>query len=229
MFTHLLACVARLDLGLESSWCLIICRHPPGPTPHSDPSCSNGIRGSGTCCSATCGLCGGTTCAHEPGGAEHCCTSTIREANYSCNNHVAPCVIADKSVTSSIVSHATFSASGSGTKVLIVRKTGDSTGSTTVSVEVCANPRLMPPGAWPLDSAGRLTRLVGSEGRDTSATHGRLTLAGRTLTGSLDGKWVGDEIAEMVHARDGPSGQVCYDVAMGSYSAALLTLQAGLT
>lgn len=140
-------------------------------------------------------------------------------------------MISDESVTSSIVSHATFSAASGRAKVLIVRKTGGSMGSsslpsTAVPVEVCANPRSLPPGAWPLRSVARLTRLVGTEGRDTSATHGRLTLAGRTLSGSLDGEWVGDEIVEMVQPRDGPSGQVCYDVAMAGYSAALLTLQA---
>ena len=202
-------------------------RHPPGPTPYSDPSCSNGLQSSGICCSATCGHCGGTTCAHEPGGSDHCCTSAIREANVSCNDHVAPCVLADETMTSSIVSHATFSAPGGNTKILIVRKTGDSSSlASPLPVEVCANPRLMPPGAWPLQPRAKLTRLVGTDGRDTSATRGQLTLAGRTLSGSLDGEWVGDEVAEMVQPREGSAGQVCYDITMFGYSAALLTLQA---
>lgn len=147
-------------------------------------------------------------------------------ANISCNDHVAPCVLDDEMMTSSIISHATFSAPGGSTKVLIVRKTGRMSESVDVPVEVCANPRLMPPGAWPVSpvSRAKLTRLVGTDGRDTSATRGQLTLAGRTLSGSLDGEWVGDEVAEMVQPRDGSSGQVCYDVAMGRFSAALLTL-----
>eukprot|EP01043_Picozoa_sp_COSAG02_P036653 COSAG02_NODE_2699_length_8207_cov_2.313518_5_plen_133_part_00 len=130
-------------------------------------------------------------------------------------------------MTSSIVSHATFSAPGGSTKILIVRKTGGSSSLVSpVPVEVCANPRLMPPGAWPLQARAKLTRLHGTDGRDTSATRGQLTLAGRTLSGSLDGEWVGDEVAEMVQPREGSAGQVCYDIAMGGYSAALLTLQA---
>lgn len=118
--------------------------------------------------------------------------------------------------------------------MLIVRKTGDgandagdksSPSGSIVPVEICADPRRMPPDAWPLRADAKLTRLVGTNGRDTSATRGELTLAGRTLSGSLDGAWMGDEVVEMVQPRDGPAGQVCYDVDMGSYSAALLTLE----
>lgn len=208
-------------------------RGPPAPTPHSDPSCSNGLIGGGVCCSTTCGHCGGTTCGDEPGGAEHCCSGTIGRTNLSCNDHVAPCVLGGGAgVTSKIISHASFATSNgdTSTKVLVVRKTGSAKGvgsssPSMVPVEVCANPRLMPAQAWPLRSVARLTRLLGTEGRDTSATHGRLTLAGRTLTGSRDGKWMGDEVSETLQPRDGPQGEVCYDVPMGDYSAALLTLR----
>ena len=152
------------------------------------------------------------------GGADGCCSGTIAKANRSCSDHAAPCTIDASAATSPIVSHATVSKGM--TKVLLVRKTG----GTPVPVEVCGDPAVL--GAvWPAGATGEVTRLRGSEGLDTSATNGMLTLAGRTLTGSLDGEWIGSRVATPLVSRQGHGSSICFDVTMAAFSAALVVVK----
>lgn len=58
-----------------------------------DPRCTLGVSREGNCCKASCGVCGGTGCSGRPGGYSACCMGAIQEANRSCGNHVAPCVM----------------------------------------------------------------------------------------------------------------------------------------
>ena len=60
-----------------------------------DPTCAHGIlSGNGqVCCAATCGRCGGPSCAKLPGGGAACCTGKIKDAKVSCTESPAPCVM----------------------------------------------------------------------------------------------------------------------------------------
>eukprot|EP00928_Gymnodinium_smaydae_P037391 TRINITY_DN25964_c0_g1_i1.p1 TRINITY_DN25964_c0_g1~~TRINITY_DN25964_c0_g1_i1.p1 ORF type:complete len:212 (+),score=23.64 TRINITY_DN25964_c0_g1_i1:119-754(+) len=64
---------------------------------NADPTCSKGIKASSdgvnVCCVAGCGSCGGAGCSSRPGGGGECCTSNIREANTTCAEFPAPCVM----------------------------------------------------------------------------------------------------------------------------------------
>jgi hypothetical protein len=204
----------------------------PSPSPSSDPGCQNGIREHTNCCAKECGKCGGPGCNDLPGGGAACCSGAITQANNSCADHAAPCVISSAAATTPIISHATVSAADTAmghaghTRVLLVRKTG---GTSTMPVEVCADPGSMGP-AWPRSGGGgtgaaELLELIGSEGLDTSATVGQLTLGGRTLKGSLDGEWRGSLQTKQVVGWQGEGGQVCFSVDMAAYSASMLVLR----
>ena len=70
-----------------------------------------------------------------------------------------------------------------------------------------------------------LLRLAGSKGLGTTATNGIITLAGQTLAGSTDGEWKGERAPETVTARAGKEpGQVCFDLEMPAFSAAMLVV-----
>lgn len=70
---------------------------PTTPSPVTpttpDPSCENGILNGDICCMDTCGSCGGSGCSSRNGGAEGCCTSTIRSSEVSCDDSSAPCIV----------------------------------------------------------------------------------------------------------------------------------------
>ena len=90
-------------------------------------------------------------------------------------------------------------------------------------VQVCSDPAA---NMWPHSGeVAELVELIGSEGLDTSATVGSLTLAGSTLTGSLDGEWIGERVVKEVTARDGEGTKVCFDVDMEPYSATVLVIK----
>eukprot|EP00041_Stephanoeca_diplocostata_P032809 m.1062510 g.1062510 ORF g.1062510 m.1062510 type:complete len:503 (-) comp24215_c0_seq18:1654-3162(-) len=63
----------------------------------SDPTCATGTMTSShsddICCSASCGVCGGTGCNDRPGGSDSCCAGSILSANVSCAEHGPPCVV----------------------------------------------------------------------------------------------------------------------------------------
>ena len=123
------------------------------------------------------------------------------------------------------MSHATTSTAGGHTRVLVVRKTGGS----SMLVQVCADPTKMDSSGWPTTPSGgvaQLTELVGSEGLENSATVGELTLGGQTLKGSLDGNWRGSRETKELVARQGGGEEVCFDVHMTAYSAAMLVVMA---
>ena len=65
---------------------------------------------------------------------------------------------------------------------------------------------------------GEAFRLVGSAGSKTSAEHGTLTLAGRTLRGSEDGQWIGKKVAQRVAV--GADG--CFALSLAPFEAQLL-------
>jgi hypothetical protein len=193
----------------------------PGPSPSSDPLCGHGLRQGAICCARRCGKCGGPGCNEQPGGAADCCAGTIQTANLSCTDHVAPCMVAATSATTPIISHATISAHH--TRVLVVRKTG---GGGAMPVQVCADPASLG-FAWAAanGSTAELVELQGSMGLATTATHGDLTLGGRTLKGSLDGEWKGAAASRTVVSRAGEGDEVCFDLRMEPYSAAMLVLR----
>ena len=58
-----------------------------------DPLCQNGIRSGSSCCTRSCGTCGGSGCSQRPGGATNCCTSHITKKQNSCMVTSAPCQI----------------------------------------------------------------------------------------------------------------------------------------
>jgi hypothetical protein len=71
---------------------------PVTNTTTSDPTCQNGIKGSGAnhsivCCSLTCGKCGGTGCSLRPGGSAKCCSNNILASGISCKSSTAPCIV----------------------------------------------------------------------------------------------------------------------------------------
>ena len=91
-------------------------------------------------------------------------------------------------------------------------------------VQVCADPTKLG-GAWAESgSAAQLVELRGSMGLATTATHGDLTLGGRTMKGSLDGEWKGAAVSRSVVSRAGGGGEVCFDLQMEPYSATMLVL-----
>ena len=191
----------------------------PGPTPSSDPLCTDGLRQGAICCAKQCGKCGGPGCNKLPGGSADCCAGTIQTANLSCTDHAAPCMVDAGAATTPIVSHATVSAEH--TRVLVVRKTD---GDAPMPVQVCADPTKLG-GAWAESgSAAQLVELRGSMGLATTATHGDLTLGGRTMKGSLDGEWKGAAVSRSVVSRAGGGGEVCFDLQMEPYSATMLVL-----
>ena len=74
---------------------------PPGSDPIPDPNCARGVStdeslpstpGS-TCCAASCGACGGSSCGHESGGALLCCEGSIKTENRSCSQVGSPCMM----------------------------------------------------------------------------------------------------------------------------------------
>ena len=75
-----------------------------------------------------------------------------------------------------------------------------------------------------------MLRREGSDGLNTSASRGSLTLGGQTLRGATDGEWLGQRQMERVLPRKewllgmDRRAQVCYDVSMPAYSAAMLVL-----
>jgi kumamolisin len=65
-----------------------------------DPTCQNGIKGTGPdhssiCCAEPCGVCGGAGCGLRPGGAKECCPLSIFDAGVTCETSAAPCIIVD--------------------------------------------------------------------------------------------------------------------------------------
>ena len=67
-----------------------------------DPTCSHGIlnKKGDICCLASCGSCGGHSCAELPGGSANCCVKKIQDKKESCDEAPPPCVMhkKDKSV-----------------------------------------------------------------------------------------------------------------------------------
>ena len=65
----------------------------------SDPYCVNGIISKNVCCYSGCGQCGESGCSDESGLiGDQCCINNIRDNGRSCDDHVAPCIIADDKV-----------------------------------------------------------------------------------------------------------------------------------
>ena len=62
---------------------------PPMP----DPTCALGLISGDTCCSTSCGVCGGSGCGANPGGGANCCGGPIASSGVSCDTNSAPCVI----------------------------------------------------------------------------------------------------------------------------------------
>ena len=151
---------------------------------------------------------------------------TVSPTARSCADHLAPCMVAVAAATSPIVSHATMAAGH--TRVLVVRKTGDGGAGTTMPVEVCADPGALGAAWAPTGGTAELVELLGSDGLASSATHGSITLGGRTLKGSLDGEWRGEAVTRTVVSRPGGGGRlICFDVDMAPVSAAMLVLRRG--
>ena len=200
---------------------------PPGPSPPpapsgSDPFCMSGIAAGELCCAQMCGSCGGEGCGERPGGASSCCSQAISAANRSCDTSLSPCVL-DKTKhpplpTSTIVAHTVYSAPGQTTKVLIVSKRAFN-GSASAAVEVCGPSEALGEAG----AQAHLFVLSGSEGVVTSATHGVITLAGRTLANSTSGEWCGEEMPAVLTSRQDHRG-VCFDVQLAPYSAAMLVV-----
>lgn len=71
----------------------------------NDPQCKFGIRSKDTCCPVTCGRCGGKDCNILPGGDKECCSLSIRLANFTCDNTMAPCVITSSSLPMYAIQH----------------------------------------------------------------------------------------------------------------------------
>ncbi len=69
--------------------CIIVASPPAVP----DPTCKTGIQNKNICCMAGCASCGGLSCSTDPLGPENCCTATIRQSIFSCENYSAPCVL----------------------------------------------------------------------------------------------------------------------------------------
>ena len=200
---------------------------PPGPTPApvtpgTDPFCAHGIStsGSSTCCKAECGVCGGSTCGHEPGGATACCSGPITTANVSCDTHVAPCVMSHDHhqviATSTVVAHAASTVSGT-TKVVLVAKT-DFAGAASAVVEVCGASSVL--GA--LGSTAKIHVMSGTDGVKTDWQG--MSLSGRTFANSTSGEWIGNEkLIEVVGTADPlGGGGVCFAVTLPRYSAVML-------
>jgi hypothetical protein len=199
----------------------------PIPGPSADPYCAAGIRGDGgVCCAAQCGVCGGAGCDQLPGGAANCCGHTIATRNASCDSHRAPCVVdgALPPPTSALVAFAASSRGGAAgaTKVLLVAKTAVGFPD-AAPVAVCsAAPSIL--GA--VGARGELWLLAGSAGVATSATHGTITLAGRTLENSTTGEWRGPARPLVLRSRaDGAGAGACFDVVLPPYAAAMLVVR----
>ena len=64
---------------------------PPCEVYDADPDCEQGIADGAACCLASCGTCGGATCAQRDGGSFGCCYSTIMDSNRSCSLFAPPC------------------------------------------------------------------------------------------------------------------------------------------
>ena len=59
-----------------------------------DPTCARGVLSKvdhATCCSASCGVCGGVSCGSHPGGRNQCCRKDVEKTGRSCNNVGPPC------------------------------------------------------------------------------------------------------------------------------------------
>jgi len=59
-----------------------------------DPNCTRGVLSTVdkvTCCSASCGKCGGATCGSHQGGRKECCRKTVDALGRSCNDVGPPC------------------------------------------------------------------------------------------------------------------------------------------
>jgi hypothetical protein len=135
----------------------------------ADPKCSAGIRGgSHACCLASCGTCGGTTCAHEPGGAQACCTGDVLKSGRSCNTYPAPCVI-DATWSPDVVAHAAVDANGT-VSVLVVAKSLRAIADGSELVRVCLDRSLGTAGR-----AGVIQRMLAPSLASTSG----VTWAGR--------------------------------------------------
>ncbi len=80
-----------------------------------DPKCERGLENGSICCPKTCETCGGTDCGDRPGGADSCCVSNILNANISCANKRAPCVIPDPECLKGIKNGSTCCAEPCGT------------------------------------------------------------------------------------------------------------------
>jgi hypothetical protein len=134
------------------------------PSP-ADPTCSAGIRGGShpdeVCCLASCGTCGGTTCSHEPGGAQACCTGDVLKSGRSCNTYPAPCVI-DTTWSPDVVAHAAVDANGT-VSVLVVAKSLRVTKGGSRPVRVCLDTSLGTAGR-----AGVIQRMLAPSVASTS-------------------------------------------------------------
>jgi len=71
----------------------------PTPAPGTDPMCLLGLISGDTCCSSSCGTCGGPGCGAAPGGGANCCGGPIASSGLSCDDNVAPCVISPPTPT----------------------------------------------------------------------------------------------------------------------------------
>ena len=194
----------------------------------ADPQCLHGIKSGLVCCAASCGICGGTTCAHEPGGPESCCGTHIERNNMSCTLNPAPCII-DETWGPKVISHATIDAHGA-VKVLIVTKDLHATGATPVTVcleqQQQQQPQMSNAGteAAALADTATVAFLSAPKGASSKAGDG-ITWAGQTFDNTPDGTPQGTRSVTAI-ARNPPaagaSGQVCFDVAMPALSAAML-------
>jgi hypothetical protein len=60
------------------------------PQPSNCPGIASA---SGTCCPASCGVCGGKGCGSLPGGVSNCCNGAIEDAGKPCSSNPPPCVM----------------------------------------------------------------------------------------------------------------------------------------
>lgn len=73
----------------------------------NQPVCLSGILSSNkhTCCSKSCGVCGGDGCSQRNGGYYKCCETAITNMNRSCNMHSAPCSMSTTNYTANNINY----------------------------------------------------------------------------------------------------------------------------
>lgn len=213
-----------------------------GSSTDADPRCLHGTKSGVVCCAATCGTCGGTTCAHEPGGPQKCCAGDIQRNNASCNSNEAPCML-DETWGDKVVSHAAVDAHGV-VKVMVVTKDLKGTAATPVTVclkrqeqhragtgrDVDAAVAGAPPtprtaGTAAATAVATVAFLSAPKGAASKAGDG-VTWAGQTFDGTQDGTPMGTRSTTAIHANaaPGPFGEACFDLSMPPLSAAMLSI-----